>query len=349
MTAYTAAQIGPCQPGQIQGSLEDQSLIRSIPNAHTNVITGLIPIDQEGTIISGSEDGMMGCWTPQGERKWDRYSAHGHDVSPPVTALGTLDKERWISGTKKGTITVWTNEGSPVASWNIFSTVDKVASCPPIKCFCVGSTFQKSPTFLVGQSTQFSKFTIQGKKLETVETREDDWIFALHPLPGNRLVVATGPTLSVWQKRAGEWKKTATLMQETGPMTSSIRPFISSITPLAALKGRIGAAVFDGSVRLLDIETCQKVRTWQCHEGKALAIINCRDSVLASAGEDRCVKVWDVRNAKSVQTIQNDIGPVTKLLNVSENFFWSAACPQPFKGGDGAILRYRDMRMIFPK
>lgn len=54
-------------------------------------------------------------------------------------------------------------------------------------------------------------------------------------------------------------------------------------------------------------------------------------NIIASSSDDRTIKIWDVRLAKSAKTIGGHIGRVSTLLAMPENVLISGSCPDDLK------------------
>lgn len=123
------------------------------------------------------------------------------------------------------------------------------------------------------------------------------------------------------------------------------RRFISAVTELwGSRHGLFGLAVFDGSIRAVDVQTCQPVLHYREHRGRTWAIENLRDNLFASCGDDGTVRLWDPRMGSSVHTISGQRGRVSQLLLLNENCFVSACCDD--EAQHGGELSFWDPRVF---
>lgn len=172
-----------------------------------------------------------------------------------------------------------------------------------------------------------------------------------------KLLVTTGGELAVWEPLCRDgggppagprgWRKSATVIVESRPFRrpdgTMQRRFISAVTELWGRSGVFGAAVFDGSISIVDV---QAVRSYHEHQGRVLAFENLREHMFASCADDGCIKVWDLRAPSSARTIRGGYqqGRVSQLLLLSDNCFVSACCDDAAL--HGGKLSFWDMRVL---
>jgi WD40 repeat protein len=105
-----------------------------------------------------------------------------------------------------------------------------------------------------------------------------------------------------------------------------------------------GMALFDGTIRTIDLSTKQVASVYSEHTGRTWAVENLRMGVFATCGDDAKIKVWDVRLRSSVLTISGQVGRVSQLLRISDSMWASAACDSAAK--IGGFISFWDMRMV---
>lgn len=207
----------------------------------------------------------------------------------------------------------------------------------------VGRTEEPECTsFFVGQGPQFSLVTVKGRLLYTVNTKKT--ISTLLPLSDDKMLISTGPTLSMWERNT-KWEPSFKLISPP----SSKDPedyYLSSVISLEHHTNFVAVSVFDGSVRLLDVDRGVEASRWYGKKERVWSIINCQEDVIASSSDDRYVRLWDVRSKDSIFTIGTHSAPVTKLLNLKENVFLSATCSSPSLPSEGPEFICREVRML---
>ena len=175
-----------------------------------------------------------------------------------------------------------------------------------------------------------------------------------------KLLITTGGELAIWEPlcHGGDgsssdhlsWRKSATVITELRPFRrpdgTMQRRFISAVSELWGCSGIFGAAVFDGSVNVVDVGSCRAVRSYHEHKGRVWAIENLHEHVFASCADDGCIKVWDMRAQGSARTLVGGYqqGRVSQLLLLSDNCFVSACCDDAAQ--HGGKLSFWDLRVL---
>jgi len=72
----------------------------------------------------------------------------------------------------------------------------------------------------------------------------------------------------------------------------------------AGTDGRLVLGMGDNNVYLVDLETRVIVRAMSGHAGYIHSVDTCGDSVIASGGEDGCVKLWDTSQQETVHSVR---------------------------------------------
>jgi hypothetical protein len=54
----------------------------------------------------------------------------------------------------------------------------------------------------------------------------------------------------------------------------------------------------------------------------------CKFQKVLSRGEDRSIKIWDLREKKNVHTIAEQVNEVTAMLSLDDRTFIAGACPK---------------------
>jgi WD40 repeat protein len=132
-------------------------------------------------------------------------------------------------------------------------------------------------------------------------------------------------------------------------VTHGHRPYISSLHFFGARDHgwffKIGVADFNGAYRIIDLKTNQVVSTYKEHKGRVLAATSVLTKMAVTTGQDRCIKIWDSRMAKSVVTLvePNSIGPITHVERLCAPYFVTGSSSS-YKLGSGSQLTLWDLR-----
>lgn len=323
-----------------QPTIKNRSIdrVKVITNVHQDDIHGIIKLADQ-TFITGSKDGSLKKWDLNGDLI-QVISNPGHiDYRNWITALAPLNEESWLSGTRNGNTYLWNNKGECIAD---LKTRHGPYPATNLRCKqrnvhrvnCLASfNFSNSGLFLMGWPTQFSIHSAEtSKRLSYTYTSETDWVYAIHPLSRNSLLVVTGCNFENWQiensaRNSSRWQCKASLVKNEQVYP---RPFISAATPLQNADNLYGIAVFDGSVRVIDIQTQETVFRKTEHQKRVWTIENITRSCFASCADDGFIKFWDIRCAKSLFTKLDNTttsARVSILMLLKDNLLLSGSCP----------------------
>ncbi|MCP5508852.1 MAG: GNAT family N-acetyltransferase [Chlamydiales bacterium] len=332
-------------------------LVHIIHDAHEGDIHGFIKLS-DGTFVSGSKDNSMYKWNQRGERVRivDEVEPTAQNERNWVTAMAVLNDEYWISGLRNGKICLWDTAGAYIRQVKMKLPsrhhVSHEFNTRRVTCLAAGLNPNK-PSFFAGFPTMFDEFNLIAERTECVtKTSNNDWVYCIEPLTQNKLLSVTGCTVDLWEKRELQWVYKQNVVFEgkkrqitVGEQARNQRPFISSLKPLDTAKTQFALSLFDGSVRVLDLTSSKLVRTYREHHGRTWAVEPITPQLFASSGEDRKIKFWDRRAAKSVHTIADHIGQVTSMLKLSDKVLIAGTCPEDRADvGQKAEIRFYDIR-----
>jgi len=323
-----------------------------VRNAHDDDIHAILPL-QDG-FVTGSKDGCLRKWSFEGRLLKRVYESYRVNYIQWITALGALDKNSWLSGTRDGLIDQWTARGVWEKS---LAAPDKQAK----KYFCKERNLERIlcflPTgnkggFFCGRPTQFSRHAASGEISKRFIMNDNDWVYAMRPLKERDLLVITGPELAYlrYVEKKDEYQRTVLISEKDEPQEKDrSRLFISAMTPLEANAAHYGLAFFNGSVKVYDV-ACQKL-VWQAqeHKDRVWTVENISPSVCASCADDGLIKLWDLRTSKksilSITDNQKYKARVSVLLKIGDNKFVSGSCPDAvFNVPEKAQISFWDLR-----
>lgn len=341
-------------------STDPPELLHVIHNAHLDDIHSLVKLS-DGTFVSGSKDNSMYKWdqdgklvkvvkevepTHQSERDW-------------ITAVEVINRAYWVSGLRNGKMELWKTNGEFVKEINVKlpgrnAHFSHEFNTRRINCIAAGLD-PDVPNIFVGFPTMFDDYNmIEGRTEHTVTTHHNDWVYCIHPLTHDSLLTVTGCTIDLWNRSDLGWSRSGTVMGEgrgkrvpigVGGKTRYQRPFVSSLTSMMGSPNLASLSLFDGSVQVLDISTSQIVHRWDEHKGRVWKTEAIDGHRFASSGEDRTIKIWELRAPKSTHTIKDHVGQVTAMLLLNEETLIAGSCPErAMTLGLGAQIRFYDTR-----
>lgn len=313
------------------------SFVKIARDVHQDDIHSILKVAQDRFFITGSKDGSLKKWNPSLECTQVIYEPSKIDYQSWITTLSTLGESEWMSGTRDGYVTLWNAAGQILAESSALFSSEADANCKArnarrVNCLVDMSGFHEDPHFLIGWPTQFSCH--QKRNFETLhrcQTSSNDWVYSVHPLSFDKLLVVTGCNLDLWEyhPESDLWSK-GSLIAEPKRKKCPQRPFISKITPFPA-SSDIGLAVFDGSVQIFDVERQRSVFMEKGHQKRVWTIEPFDTYCFASCADDGLIKIWDRRTIPTcTATLEHNLkvpARVSVLANLSEHYIVSGSCP----------------------
>lgn len=338
--------------GETRGHLGPR-VVKKIIRAHEDDIHGLVRIGPQ-RFVSGSKDGVIRTWSFRGDA----------ETSP---ASGAIDYTKWITtlasgpfpdslivGTRDGRVALM-NHKQEISAALQYTSPETVAGCKERnqnRINCIASDGEKAE---FGEQVAFigtlGKFTLcnfaTGAVISECQTHPRDWVYCLHSLSSQRMLAVTGTELEIWQLDRSSWTKVSVIQSQGTPPPRGQRPFISAVTPLMANPDRVGIAVFDGSIRIRDLQTTREIIKYEEHRGRTWAVANIGSSVIATCADDATVKFWDLRASRSLLTLRGFPGRVSSLLSLEEKQLVTTSCPENPRGSrTKAELVFWDVRFL---
>ncbi len=340
------------------GSEHAPELIHIIHDAHFDDIHTLNRLS-DGTFISGSKDNSIYRWSRNGELLQTILEVEPTNRTERnwITAIEVINDEYWVSGERSGRMLLWKTNGEYIRELKLKlprqEHVSNEFNARRINCLAHGLNPQR-PSVFVGFPTIFDEYNlIEGRTSSSTTVHRNDWVYCLHPLSDDRILAVVGSKIDLWSKINSQWQYSETIVPEAVKVPVTVkgrtkwqRPFISALTSLQGSENHFGLTSFDGSVKVLDLEQKAIVREWKEHKQKVWTVESVQEHILASGGEDRTIKFWDLRQPEqSVHTIADHVGQVTSMLGLDKNTLVAGTCPvNAMQGGNGAEIRFYDVR-----
>lgn len=323
-----------------------KTLVREQSNVHEDDIHGLIRL-KSGAIVSGSKDTTTKVWGKTSlELSQTCLSSYRRDYTRWITALAPLyQEEGWVQGTRNGQLSVWRQDEKQnyyqfayQFTWLDTAThKSKQRNSTRINCIYTGAkgvVILGLPTALQVwkyESQSSAKRSLQ--YVTSIAVAVNDWVYAVLPLKKKRCALAVGDELQVWKfedekspSLQKQWKFT---IPASGFASGQRRAYISS---LAKVDGHsVIATVFGGQVKVFDMSRGEA--SWSTHEHfgrvwQAVSLDIGHTKIWATGADDRTVKLWDIREQKSIATLDGHCGRVSCLLPMSNQQLLAASCPR---------------------
>ncbi len=312
------------------------SLLYVVSGIHYGAIHGLVGLS-DGTFLSGSEDNSIYKWNENGDvvREVEEVEPSEQSEKNWITAMTAVNSRYFVTGKRSGVLSLWKTSGDKVRNlWLNFphhpSHISKPLNERRITALAPGLD-PDSPSVFVCRPTEFEEFDlIEGKSVSSTKVDQNDWPYTIKPLSVNRVLVAIGCRIEAWAKgNDKKWNRSATVLEE-GSSTKTAnprptkhkpfflqRPFISSLAELDKERNLFALSDFTKTVKVLDVTTGAVVRSWSEHEQmRVWSTEKLSKETFASCGEDGQVKIWDIREERSVHTLNNSKRSINALLNL---------------------------------
>lgn len=326
--------------------------------AHQDDIHGMI--SSQSGFISGSKDTTVKMWKADGTLEKTIVSDKSRGYKSWVTALHRFTNDYWAYGTRDGNIFILDQKGEKIRSmFNDFSYESQnTYTCKDrnrLRINCITELFSND------QTTQFYAGTPRyvqlwdgrsARMVKSYSASKNDWVYCVETLPNSCLAVVFGSTLQVWKmagnamNNAGVDQRHNLIIDPSNKNYSDQREHISSIVKLHN-QTKLACAVFDGSLRLVDITTQQTLQKFNEHKGRVWSVVKLEEDLIASSADDRSIKIWDLRILDSIRTVVAGAGRVSSLLVLNENTLISGSCPDNvFQSQEKASISFWDLRIL---
>ena len=348
------AQLYPLQeekkiPNQVLINKEQEKVIWKV-NAHKDDIHGLLRISP-GRFVSGSKDTTLKIWDSNGQCLNTLEPKEKQGYKFWVTALAKMG-DKWISGSRDGRITLWDLTGKEIRTFyyqpsfhSKNQTVCKDRNKNRINCIFENPAVPN--TFFTGTPKYIQLWNADGKMLNYVQAHNNDWVYCIDSLGGEDLIVVIGSIMQIWKKNKNDNGYEKSFLIDEVKQKSIQRLHISAIVKLQSNPKQLASALFDGSVRIVDLQKQCTICSYEEHLNRVWSVVNLSANHFASSADDKKIKIWDLRQKSSVHTISNQPGRVSCLLEMGENKIISASCPDnPFQSKEQGTLTFWDLRFL---
>ncbi|MFZ0564585.1 MAG: hypothetical protein WAM28_00080, partial [Chlamydiales bacterium] len=302
------------------------------------------------TFVTGSKDTTIKQWTLDAKFIKAVQSSSHKGYSGWITALCSLNKGLWVSGTRDGVIKVWNQEGNEIQKiqynpdeLTISQYVCKHRNQKRINCIADAHFGEENSHIYTGTPRYVQLWNLTDHKIvREYIAHPNNWVYGLQQLNDNRWGIIIGPNLEVWKmENLDDPYRTSIISAQKGVGQP---PHISSMTLLKGDSSLIALTSFDASVKIIDIETKKCIQNYQEHSGRVWSVVSPSRSLLISGADDKTARIWDARQCQSVITLEGHPGRVSSILVLYDNFCVTASCPDYPSSQNQAILRLWDLR-----
>ncbi len=328
--------------------------VKKIRNAHQDDIHGFIKASPH-LFVSGSKDNSVKIWdlegaclgscNPQNKEKGYKFW---------VTALCHVNDTSFASGTRNGVISLWKHDGTEERSFTYDphggKAVSKERNKKRINCIAV-DIFRDQHCIFSGTPCYVQRWDLESGKMRNFwKVHDNDWVYCIEPLSDSSFITVIGSQMDVWTDIYKKSCKGHSIVSENMQgRRDGQREHISSLARSSMNRDHMAYSVFDGSFRVVDITTAQILRDSKEHDGRVWSVIELYPHLFATGADDHAIKLWDLREKKSVITLPDNEGRVSSLLKVKDTQFISGSCPDKvFESEEKAAITFWDISKLKP-
>lgn len=277
-----------------------------------------------------------------------------------VTALCAGDNENWFCGFRNGDIYMHNNDFKISASYfNIFESkrcenrVCKLRNIDRVNCLYATKRFNNEVLY-IGKPTEIIAYDLNTKTLSSTVVDQNDWVYCIDEINDEKLLVVIGARMEIWESHVDKLVlRNPSIVRSESKRNGSQRKFISAIKPLINDKYNYSLSIFGGYVEVFNLERKVTIFSSNEHSKRVWMCENVTPSVIASCADDGLIKLWDLRQAKSIKTVkdnQNMSARVSVLLKINDNTLISSSCPDEVaKCKEKAQFSFWDLRFLYSK
>lgn len=352
---------------QARKAVTENPRVHVTSNAHEDDIHGFLRIDVNH-FVSTSKDNTVKVWDIA-KRKFvqelrPEFAGARGGYRFWGTALGSFSNGYWASGTRDGYITIWGHQGVErlTLQYNPSQGMRDQHKCKDrnkarINCVSELETTKDNTLFYAGVPRSVLLFSAKDRQLlKTYPAHKNDWVYCVEVLDSKDLLVVIGASLEHWNMQGENPHKSPLIRETPGERRGHQRPHISAIKRLDYDRNLLSVALFGGAVKVLDIARRSVVCSWHEHcvgaprgKERVWAAIPLMPHVIGSSADDKTVKIWDIRQPRSICTLGGNSGRVSSMLKVADYTFITGSCPDNLRGSaEKASITFWDMRKMAP-
>ncbi len=336
------------------------ALISRVCNVHQDDVHCLNYLTP-GLFISGSKDCTVKIWDHQAQcQKELGCERQGRGYKSWITAIEVFKDGSWIYGRRDGQISIQNKNHERVKSYD-YSPSREDHQCKNrnklrINCLRENPNDRDETQVYIGTATKVQLWSVdQGKVLKSHFASKNDWVYDVQILDEDRILVVIGSNLELWNTSFNPRRRTFIIQETEEQKRSRQRPHISSLAKLSSNPALLAAALFDGTVQIIDLHEGKAVKAYSEHirrniqVNRVWKVIDLAPNIFASSADDAKIKIWDIRQRQSIHTLEGNPGRVSNLLKLDETAFVSASCPDNLRSSaEKASFAFWNLRMLLP-
>ncbi|MBK6973769.1 MAG: hypothetical protein IPH26_12765 [Sterolibacteriaceae bacterium] len=266
---------------------------------HTDSVSTLVAL-ADGRLASGSDDGTVRLWDPEGMGEPRVFEGH----TGGVKSLVALADGRLASGSDDNTVRLWEPAGV------------------------------REPRILVGHTSLVTSLVAlaDGRLASasfdgTVRLWDPDGVGEPRVLEGHTNWVTSLVSLADGRLASGSDDGTVRLWDPEGVREPRVlEGHTREVTSLVALAdGRLASGSVDGTVRLWDPDGVREPRVLEGHTNWVTSLVSLADGRLASASWDGTVRLWDPEGVREPRVLEGHRFWVTSLVALADGRLASAS------------------------
>ena len=298
-------------------------------NAHLDDIHGMIKL-HNSQLVSGSKDTTIKVWDMTLSLKNTIQAKGSKTYENWITALNPTEKG-FIAARRTGEISLFEGDRE-INTWRYkpgFNTKNQTLSKDRNKTRinCVYQNPYNLNEFFTGTPHYLQKWNSEGRMLWHRKAHEHDWVYCLDFINETKWIVVIGSTIEIWNQKYNNTETELLLKEDKIEFKKPQRPHVSAIKRVTFDTNLLASALFDGSVKIIDLDKQQIHASFEEHKGRVWAVENLSRDLLASSADDRSIKIWDLRAKNSSHTLNNHPGRVSSILRTADYTLLSASCP----------------------
>lgn len=293
-------------------------------NYHTSQITS-ISVQEGDQLITTSRDNTLRFWDGIKVRSLTYLDPYKKNTGHYQHAACLINRNILITGSSDGKISFHSinNIFEPkhsVPTWR----ADEVAQDPKRKLGAVTCLAKHPHTnqryLFVGlpHHVQVWDLARQEKVKHHQVSATDDQLYCIQPLIHQKVLLAIGGTLEVWQESKDDTANSLTRIskpytEQTTDWRGGQRPLVSSSTALDP--NNIAVTLLSGQVQVSDMERAKTTRFDTEHQHRVWTSCKVSQQQFITGDDVGIVKLWDVRQRQSAITLDSCLGRISAMAN----------------------------------